>query len=349
MCCGVTEEIDREQLSPDAALQRLSSDHRCLVAREGLEESIGNPACFRIETAASGDSLPRRIDALHVTTFGRFGNLLVQIGHALDVAQYLGVSRIYYDVITQALGVFEVTRPVAIDGIELIATSNARPRDEKTLVGTFWSLHLLCPPEMDHLCKRDLVLSGKLYALLSDEIRHNLAPLQATDIVAHYRGGDIFQNRFSLDYVQPPFAFYRKSIEILTKLQNGKVYIVCEDKLNPAVDATIAWLEATGRPFEVHSGELKNDLKVMFAAYAVVASYGTFVSAVMKLSPNIRTVFAFDNGWIERDHARFRSDVELRRFADARGLYTKHGEWQATEDQIALIVTYDSDSIVEEL
>ena len=328
-------------------MQSLTPDHRRLIAQASLEEPVNSPASFGVEVDATDRGTPHRLEALHIKPFGRFGNLLVQIGHALDVARFLGIDTIYYDVAAQAPGVFEVSRPVEIDGMKLIAIDHRSPPREKTLSGTFWSLHFLIPEDVGEPFTRDVVASQKLFDLLSDDVRNNLVTLQPSDIIAHFRGGDVFKNNFNLDYTQPPFAFYRKAIEDAAEAYGGTVHIVCEDKLNPAVDATISWLESGGKRFELYSGELRDDLKVMFAARAIVASYGTFVSAVMKLSPNVRSVFCFDNAWVTRDQERFRPDVDVRRYIDARGAYTKHGEWRATDEQVSLILTYDIESIVE--
>ncbi len=335
----------RTQPSAAAVYELLDERFRTLIDVGAFAEEHGVDR-FGFDLPADRLVASLKIDALWVKPYGRFGNLIMQLTHALDIAKYLDIGKIFFDLTVQAPNVFKADGEFLIDDITMIATDFRTPVREATMWGTFWSLHALVPVETFPEVKRDAVPSRRLFAVLSDEIRLAVNAYNEDEIVVHFRGGDIFNPDVpNPDYIQPPLAFYQNATILARKTSAGLVHVVYEDEINVVLRPYLEWLDEQSIAYRRYSAELKDDLKVMLSARTVVASYGTFVPAVLKLSPNIQKVFVFDNHLVRNDQQRFRPDVEVVELNDLAGGYVRHGEWLVSEDQLAMMLWYPRESV----
>ena len=108
------------------------------------------------------------------------------------------------------------------------------------------------------------------------------------DLHIHIRGGDNFTDRPHPVYIQPPLKFYT---EIINSQKWSKIYIISEDRKNPCVDKLVEMYPK----IQIKSSTLINDIKVIIGAFNIVASFGTFISSILRFSNNVKQVFLPSN------------------------------------------------------
>ncbi len=142
-------------------------------------------------------------------------------------------------------------------------------------------------------------------------------------------------------YGQPPLAFYLAAVE---REKASRVWIVFEDRGNPAVDAAEAALRSKGIEVRMQSADLKADLRILMSAGCLVASTGTFCQGAAALSASLRRYYCFGSPpkWIQR------LGIEVCAGTDIEGFYRNAamaGNWVASPEQIALMLRYPERAI----
>lgn len=124
----------------------------------------------------------------------------------------------------------------------------------------------------------------------------------STDLHCHIRSGDIFTRESPKgNYVQPPLAFYVRSILDLLEIGEYKrVKVVYETPHNPVVQALLD-CEQFGIPVVGQSSTLEQDAGEMMRASAIVMSRGSFVPMLSAVSGRTKDACFFLHPGLEVD------------------------------------------------
>lgn len=275
-------------------------------------------------------ALVGQIDALVVPKRKRFGNALLQLADAYNIARQLGVRKIYHR------GYSFLNDVALVDGIEFV--KGVPKVAENYLIGDFYQNNTLLNLCTDKLDRWEIVHA------MTDHMSLNLsAPehekQEAQDLYIHLRSGDIFKKTPPhRDYGQPPLAFYTK---IIRSQPWTKVYLVFEDQFNPVIPALKSFLSESGIPCETHSGDIHQDIEVLLRAKNLVIARGTFIYPILCISKNIDQVFYFEID----EHSLWglqNSPIHFHRCIDLESTYrsTILVEWKNDAEQNAMMIDY---------
>lgn len=274
-----------------------------------------------------------RPDALRILPFGRFGNSVVQLATAHELALALGVPTI----LTPLLWYLPPGEWYPSDAVRVVnggVADDAEHRGLSTLSGI-----LYFPEEFEPL---------DLHAGVSDFLRelssviqipHFESALPESHLVIHLRGGDIFRGDIHGGYGQPPLAYYSK---ILASRQWTDVTVVFEDDANPVVGPLIRELAQRGA--HLQSGSLEEDISVIMRAKTLVVGSGTFCPVIVGLSPHTETVYSFCEPFAPFSNRLLKRMV----VTDVGGTYAQSllgGRWHNTPAQREMMLTYPPEDL----
>ena len=311
--------FDEHRLSPAAdsgelALRLTSDSVRAAVRRRGTTD----------------------VDRVEVSRLGRFGNAIIEIVNAIDLARAVGAPEVS---VVGAWFLPEGATPVAGVTVTNHATQDARaqgPQVSVTLSGVMFNRNDLLPA-VERACSESVV-SGLGSAL---NLAH-LEPLPADHLVIHVRAGDIFASAHPLaSYGQPPLAFYRR---LLQHAPWSAVTVVYEDTGNPVVEPLLEHSRALGLTTHAVSGDLADDLAVVLSARTLAFGWGTFGFVVAGLSQHCSTVVSFDTVPVPL------GDPSISRLVvwDVQGGYRDavlSDNWENTPEQRDLMLNYRVDDV----
>ena len=338
------EVLARREL---VALSRYAEDHG-LAGLDGSTTDFGRP--YTLEWTGEA---PGRIVGLKINHPGRFGNVLLQTTHAIELARRTGLR--FVQLGFHAL--LDITAPVMVDGVTILPHSAPLPPDGLFLTGVFFNSSVFAP-----------VLGPLLRCSAADERIHNRIaqrilrphvlsglPLPGEqhpedEVTIHIRSGDLFQPGQEVEraYRQPPLAFYTL---VVARLRAAglirRVRLIFEDRGNPCIDRLEAWLGEQDIPCRVQSGTLHQDMSALIDAPHLVFGYGTFGYAACRLSRAIRTLHYFAPELGGR-YGLIETIERVYAVSDRQGQYIKaldwngadHGEWMNTDEQRALMLAY---------
>jgi hypothetical protein len=103
------------------------------------------------------------------------------------------------------------------------------------------------------------------------------------NLVIHIRSGDIFSSNPHPNYIPPPLSYYIKEID---KCKYEKIYIVCEDNINPVVNKLLGLYKNA----VYTKNTLEKDIQIILGATNIIYSVGVFVPALLLLSNNKKYV-----------------------------------------------------------
>ena len=162
-------------------------------------------------------------------------------------------------------------------------------------------------------------------------------PSEGSWLTIHIRGGDVFGTREAKNYGQPPLSYYEK---VFDHERATQVNIVYQDDLNPVFKALIQLCEERSITYRTQSGLLRDDIETLMGAQTLVAGRGTFLPAVVGLSPHIKRVYYFEDKFTLQPP---RNGFEVFRVFDSHGDYRKSvlsGNWENRPEQRALMLSY---------
>jgi hypothetical protein len=274
---------------------------------------------------------------------GRLGNHLLQLSHGIYLAEkYNGVC-------------FLVQEEPYIQN-KTFDFSNGNPIT-KVFDESFWELNSRYSPTMEDYAED---LHQERPRILRDYVLPIFKPYQQIelnyDMVINIRGGDIFTGLGSPpQYVQAPLSYF---LSILEKENPNKVLLVCEDRINPVVNA----LEKTNYNIDIRSeDDVELDANhVLNSKVLVIGGISTFSLLLAQMSPHTKRVYYpnFDYGWNlpedelwRKDHwyreenllGNMKADVIPVKFLD----YIKIGEWGdfTIEEKTDLMLTHPINKI----
>jgi hypothetical protein len=203
-----------------------------------------------------------------VETYGRFGNNIQQLIHAIHVAKHLQSSTINFN----------------FPGFHINRILLGAPRwDEPKLKHTFFKFDDLQNLHPD--CKTLSELSFKtirsyamtyIYPLLRyrpDGFKiMKLDP--KTTLCIHVRSGDIFRDKPHPGYMPPPLDFYKKCIQ---SQKWESILVLYQDDRNPVVQALRKEYPAAF----FSSLSLEKTINLLLEAENIVGSIGSFVPSIL--------------------------------------------------------------------
>lgn len=279
--------------------------------------------------------LAMQLDALVVPKRKRFGNALLQLADAYNIARQFGVRKIYHR------GYSFLNDVAHVNGVKFV---KGVPRgSEKYLIGDFYQNYALLDVCVNKLDRWEIVhaMTDDMNLTLSAK---NDDPKEANALYVHLRSGDIFKKAPPHEgYGQPPLAFYKK---IIRSQAWSKVYLVFEDQFNPVIPALKEFLSASNIEFETYSGDIHQDIEVLLRARNLVIARGTFIYPILCISKNINQVFYFEAD----EHSLWglqNSPIHFHKYIDLNGNYlrTIMTVWKNDATQNALMIDYPENQI----
>ena len=279
--------------------------------------------------------LAQQIDALVIPKRKRFGNALLQLADAYNIARHLGVKKIYHR------GYSFLNDVALVEGIEFV--KGVPKRSENYMIGDYYQnndLLNICTDKLDRWQIMHAMAKHMTLAMAANDT----SPQEQQALYIHLRSGDIFKKiPPHRDYGQPPLAFYKK---IVRSQPWTKVYLVFEDQFNPVIPALQEFLQASGIACQTHSGDIHQDIEVLLRAKHLVIARGTFIYPILCISQNIQQVFYFEVD----EHSLWglqNAPIEFHKYIDVDGTYrsTILTDWKNDAEQNARMVEYPEASI----
>lgn len=294
------------------------------------------PGAYFFQAGANSDQ--SNLVGLTVSAYGRMGNNLLQISNALLLARGLGLD--YVKLPKSEL--FGIDSPVSCGNLTILPHNFDTRR-----LGIFLSSCYFQQPRLERLGirmpDRRAVLKKYLIPATNFAFPQTEKPGCLT---LHIRSGDIFGEKPNRDYAPPPFAFYQLVIEhARSRLGIDRVRLVFQDTRNPCVIALQQYLSEIRIPVTLQSGTLREDFDVLMSARNLVFGYGTFGIGICLLSDAAETVNTF--GRAGHSYSQFTSLSETKMWRDTTGNYPKKGEWEATPEQLDLMINLPAYAITE--
>jgi hypothetical protein len=278
---------------------------------------------------------------LALRQFGRFGNQVTQLFHAVSVAHYLGASTLY---VVDA-DPFGLKADRYIDRLRFVP-DRWQSNHEVVLEGSFYyrsDLGDMVSTDVDERLGLVRAFLDPLFAATLDEVR----PSDDTTVHVHFRSGDVFRAAWiHPGYPQPPLSYYQASIErAMAESEVRSVVVVCEDDANPCVAALADWLDGKHIARRMQSASLAEDLAELLSARRLVSSYGSFCDAIALLSRSLQhyTVFR-STRWHPELHAKGVSVTQV--MDDGLEPYIRVGAWRASPEQLQTMLTYPHGSLI---
>lgn len=279
-----------------------------------------------------GEIAPQ-LKALVISRQLKFGNAILQLTNAIQVARQLSVGKIYhrgFDFLSDRAQVGQIT------------LVKGAPEHENYLASSFFPnalLEKIClSPEPRYQIARSLapwLTLQRSRTTTLDTRRH---------LYIHIRAGDIFAKSTPHPlYGQPPLAFY---IFVLRTEPWEKVVLVFENRLNPVIDALMAFLASERIPCEIQSRNLDADAARLLEAENIVIGRGTFVYPMLCISDNVRRVFCFESDGAD-EWGLHQSGIQFVRVIDKTGTYRDNvlKRWLNNKEQRALMLNYSEDNL----
>lgn len=263
-----------------------------------------------------GPEEPREIRGVHVTGWHNFGNMVVQLVHALAFAERHGI-----EVVTGPENPW--FRRGRAAGVRLAL---GRPPRRPALVGKFFYLQPLGLTALDRGPQHIRPLR-RLFALNGEP------PRAAEDLVVHLRSGDVFGPSPHPVYWPPALDYYRAAV-----LQSGarSVRLVSQDRQHPLLEPLRQWCAGRGITCEVQVSDLAEDLRALTSARMLCLSQGTMGMTAAWLSRTVRTVFV-----PFADEARELVALGVEVYAAGSTNPPDREPWTASSGQIAGLLAAD--------
>jgi len=168
----------------------------------------------------------------------------------------------------------------------------------------------------------------------------NVKELPIKTCVIHVRSGEIFeQGGIHKNYIQPPFAFYKKIIDDFYNIFDEFIVITQKDRRNPV----ITLLENCSDKIKIQSSSLEYDLSVLLGAQSIISGFGTFIPMILFLSDKIKRIFCLEYC----DYFNFFGTVpgvEIIKY-DFSKPYVSPGSWCNSEEQIQMMKNFPLENI----
>lgn len=334
-----------ETLAEERLAARLRWNLPVVRGHRAATEGGGSGAYRVLAPSAFLDDPAASIDVLRVSDWKRFGNAVRQIVNVLHVAERYEAKRVEFPgphAIFQGSGSGEIKFAWS-PPMELPAELARLVPPRSGLDGDFFIVGGLGlkPAPADQA----RIVARSIRPMVAPHVDRPNADVRDGDVVLHFRGGDVFGSkgpwRIHRDYGQPPLAYYLAAV---ARERPSRVWLVHEDRRNPAVEAAETELRRQGLEVRMQSGDLAGDLNVLLNAPCLVASFGSFCMAASALSSRARKLYLFGPPVSAHRHL----GLNVIEAIDSEGHYrhaATSGNWAASPEQIALMLSYPQSAI----
>ena len=258
---------------------------------------------------------------IRVRRYQRFGNNVVQLIHAIHLAETMNIQTIVFP---PALGSFTTNR--------IRVPTTGKPYRGQDISGTFYfeeeNRRLFPGLSVLSFSHKQRIATQYLFPILQ------YTPFQDSDlspentIFVHIRSGDIFSDpRPHCQYAQPPLCYYT---DILAQHTEKHICVVYEDDKNPVVHA----LQSKFPEARFLSLSLQETIGVFVQAKHIVSGFGTFVFSMLTMNPNFQTLYVP----LSMNQEYYQTDPRVI-YYDLPGYITL---WKNTEEQRDFMLTYSN-------
>lgn len=148
------------------------------------------------------------------------------------------------------------------------------------------------------------------------------------DLVIHIRSGDIFVWPHPF-YAQPPLSFY---LDIIKSRIWDSVTLIAEDRRNPCINPLL--MKIKGIKFKAH--DMHTDISILLSAKNLAVGFGTFGTAILKMSKRIENVYMFNHNNRNMFRAQLKS---LFNCVPSYRYYTKMiNKWRNKNEQRQIMI-----------
>ena len=293
------------------------------------------------------------VDSLRIRYIGRWGNYVISLTNVFHLAEKMGAKRVYLI----PTGIFALSAPSTINGIQILSTHATAPAGSYEMEGQFFFSDSLGPLLSDLTPERRAHIAATyvrpLMSLRSDGLK-----LAEDDLLIHIRSGDIFLGPDGLGgtglggalYTQPPLGFYELAAGAFFKGKTGRVVIVAENCLNPIIFPLVEALELAGHAVVLRLNHgFNEDLGLLMDASNIVFAAGTIAVAVAMMSENLRDAYFFRHNSTGTYHpleTYLPSSLRCHIALDNRlERYIAVGDWKNTAQQRREMVHFSRNNI----
>lgn len=258
--------------------------------------------------------------------YGRMGNNIFQLSHALYLAMKTKSTLEFpnHNIIKQNFFDFS-------NGEEKLQSYNSDFWDTNILRNKFNDF------SYDEFCNlRPSILRDYILPLLPhDDLDLNY------DIVIHLRGGDIFTHPVHPLYVQSPFSYFKKILDV--EKPNNAI-IVCEDRKNPLIPLLLDSIPNC----QINSNLLLEDINIILnCKKLIIGGETSFSHLLAQASKKIEKVYCpVFEGFGKESYIG--SDICEIIFVHHEN-YIKSGEWKFDEKQKDLMFLHSTNDLRLEL
>lgn len=303
------------------------------------------------QAAGSFSNMDINLDSKQINLFiqekyGRFGNNVHQVLHALIVARELAIKSIFCNFYLDDTK----TESIIIDDIVLKFGIEAAP-EMPLISGTMFYLQGFEKfiENLDYQSiKSDAERLGRGMSLRGQTTRQ---VNEKNLVVFHFRSGDIFSTDVNPIYTQPPLSYYIIALEhILETLKEPTIYLVYENKLNPCIEKFQDHLDVSKIRYKNQSLSFKEDAGLIASANTIVSSYSSFCDMLALMNEDLCRWYAF------RSAAAFEcvdlslsnsfsgilggDGIDVYLVNDDQEKYTPMGQWGHSADCIEQLLNY---------
>lgn len=286
-----------------------------------------------------GQGLPRQQDqivGINIEPYGRMGNNLLQIANAVLLARALDLRFVRLP----PMELVALPEPVTVGDLTLLPANHTLSG-----LGGFVSSGFFVGARLERM---GVTMERRRIALQKYIQPHLTVPIAAPEtegcLSIHLRSGDVFGPNPHASYAQPPLAFYLNVIDDARKrLAIDRVRLVYEDRQNPCVDALETSVREAGLSLEAQSGTFLGDVSTLLSARHLVFGYGTFGLGICLLSNAAESVYCF--GGCGHPYSQLPSIKYLRVLDDLSGDYPRIGNWKASNEQRAIMLSLPKSAV----
>jgi hypothetical protein len=283
--------------------------------------------------------------------YGRFGNNVHQILHALIVARKLSIKHIFCKFYLDKVK----TKQIFIDDMAIEFGVDQAPEPPQISATMFYLQGFeKFISVIDHnKVKQD---AEKLSRALKLNVPSELRSWNRKLVVFHFRSGDIFSTDINPIYAQPPLSYYTKVFDhICDTMEDFDVCVAYEDSRNPCIENFKKFLNERHVSYRTSSSSFEQDAKLIISANCIVSSYSSFCDMLALMNENLDRWYAFRSTAafeivdlsISREFANIllADGTEVYRISDDKNLYTPLGEWSISADKIDQLLNYPASNL----
>ena len=249
--------------------------------------------------------------------WGRLGNNIIQLRHAIQIAIYYK-----YDIIMPKHPYFNTT---------FVKFGADKNRKNKLYDGyNFYFKHRIKKyiPYIDDKVFQ-LNIKDTINKLKDILVIKNPIISDKNDLLIHIRGGDIFVTPH-VQYVPPPLSYYTN---ILNSTSYDKITMISEDRANPVIDKLLQMYPKI--TFELN--DLETDIKKIMGCTNIITSYGTFIPSLLSMSNTVQNIYKVSYQFGEVLINREKVNVYV---TNLNRYLKRMGKWENNSVQRDIITSY---------